>query len=60
MTRDLARPEATANVSCIFDFGSSGGSDVARNKVLMIAEAFLTARENLHTPIGRGTRCIVE
>jgi hypothetical protein len=43
VTRDLARPEATANVACVFDLGSSGGSDIARNKDSMIAEAFQAA-----------------
>lgn len=44
--RDLARPVADANVACIFDLGSSGGSDIARDKASMIAEAFQSARRD--------------
>jgi hypothetical protein len=40
VARDLARPEQKADVSCIFDLGSSGGSNIAKNKDAMIAEAF--------------------
>ena len=47
VTRDLARPEATTNIACVFDLGSSGGSDIARNKDSMIAEAFLAAHGKL-------------
>jgi hypothetical protein len=47
VTRDLARPEAVANIACVFDLGSSGGSDIARNKDSMIAEAFQSAYGNL-------------
>jgi len=47
VTRDLARPEATADVACIFDLGSSGCSDVDRNKGPMIAEAFYSSHKNL-------------
>jgi hypothetical protein len=47
VARDLARPEIAANVTCIFDLGSSNGSDIARNKDLMIAEAFHAAQGNL-------------
>jgi hypothetical protein len=38
--RDLSRPKATAGIDSIFNLGSSGGSDIARNKHSMIAEAF--------------------
>jgi len=44
VARDLARPEIAANVACIFDLGSSAGSDIARNKDSMIAEAFRAAQ----------------
>ncbi|MGD0734096.1 MAG: hypothetical protein ABR976_03075 [Terracidiphilus sp.] len=44
VARDLARPEAKTDVSCIFDLGSSGGSNVARDKDSMIAEAFESMR----------------
>lgn len=40
VARDLARPEKKADVSTIFDLGSSGGSNIAANKDAMIAEAF--------------------
>ena len=40
VARDLAVPEATAEVDSIFDLGSSGGSDISRKKDSMIAEAF--------------------
>ena len=42
VARDLDRPEQKADVSCIFDLGSSDGSDIATNKDAMIAEAFLS------------------
>jgi len=45
--RDLARPEATADASCVFDLGCSSGSDIAGNKDSMIAEAFQASRRNL-------------
>ena len=44
VTRDLACPVVAANVTCIFDLGDSGSSDVARNKDMMVAEAFAGAR----------------
>jgi hypothetical protein len=37
--RDLSHPKALADVACIFDLGGSGGSDVAKDKDSMIAEA---------------------
>jgi hypothetical protein len=40
VARDLARPGQKADVSSIFDLGSSGGSDISANKDAMIAEAF--------------------
>ena len=40
LARDLARPEVLADVSCVFDLGTSSGSDIARNKDSMIADAF--------------------
>jgi len=40
VARDLAKPEAKFDVSRIFDLGRSSGSDIARNKDSMIAEAF--------------------
>jgi hypothetical protein len=39
VARDLARPETGAAVDRIFDLGRSSGSDIARNKDAMIADA---------------------
>jgi hypothetical protein len=44
VARDLARPEAKANVSSIFDLGASGGSNIALHKDSMVAEAFAHTR----------------
>jgi len=44
VARDLARPKSGADVSTIFDLGSSGGSNIAKNKDSMIAEAFDAVR----------------
>jgi hypothetical protein len=44
VARDLARPKFGADVSTIFDLGSSGGSNIAKNKDSMIAEAFDAVR----------------
>lgn len=44
---DVNRSEASADVSCLFDLGSSGDSDVARQKDTMVAEAFDSRREEL-------------
>jgi hypothetical protein len=43
---DPACPVAIADITCVFDLGSSGGSNIARNKDSMIAEAFQFARWN--------------
>lgn len=40
--RDLAGPEISGSVDRVFDLGSSGGSDIARNKKKMIAEAVVS------------------
>jgi len=40
LERDLAPRAPKADVSVLFNLGSSGGSDIARNKDAMIAEAF--------------------
>ncbi len=37
--RDLGRPEAKPDIASIFNLGSSGGSNIARNKEAMIGEA---------------------
>jgi hypothetical protein len=47
LAQDLARPETNADVSCIFDLGSSGGSNIAKEKDSMIAEAFESMRSGI-------------
>jgi hypothetical protein len=44
VARDLARPEAKADVSSIYDLGTSGASNVAVDKDSMIADAFASIR----------------
>src|SRR5438309_12088078 len=44
VARDLARPETGTDVHRIFDLGNSGGSDIARDKDAMIAEAVDSSR----------------
>ncbi len=44
VARDLGGVRAAADPSAVFDLGSSGGSDVARNKQAMIAEAWDSSR----------------
>jgi hypothetical protein len=46
-TSELVRPEAPVDITRLFDLGSSGGSNIAREKDQMIAEAFQFARRNL-------------
>ena len=49
---DLAvAPRASIDVSCIFNLGSSGGSDISRHKDSLLAEAFRAARK-----LSRGRR----
>lgn len=43
VARDLVGPEAKVDVTCVFDLGRSGNSDVAKKKDSMIAEAFQSA-----------------
>jgi hypothetical protein len=43
VARDLAGPQAEVDVTCVFDLGKSGESDIASNKDAMIAEAFQSA-----------------
>jgi hypothetical protein len=38
--RDLSRPKTTTGIEAIFNLGSSGGSDIGKNKHSMIGEAF--------------------
>jgi len=44
VTRDLGGAQRKAEPALVFDLGSSGGSDIAKNKDAMIAEAFISAR----------------
>jgi hypothetical protein len=43
---ELVHSEAPVDITRIFDLGSSGGSNIARDKDSMIAEAFQYARRN--------------
>lgn len=52
--RDLGDPKTVANVECVFDLGSSGGSNIARDKHAMIGEAF--AAEALRSSSRRTSR----
>jgi hypothetical protein len=45
VTRDLGAASPKVSPSLVFDLGSSGGSDIARNKDAMIAEAFSASRK---------------
>jgi hypothetical protein len=47
VARDLARPEQKADVSSIFDLGSSGSSDIGAHKHPMVADAFAAARSKI-------------
>jgi hypothetical protein len=42
--RDLGGPEAAADPEAVFNLGSSGGSDVARDKDRMLGEATASRR----------------
>jgi hypothetical protein len=45
LARDLAPPAPKADVSSIFDLGTSHGSDIAHNKDAMIGEAIMASRK---------------
>ena len=45
VTRDLGSGAAKTNPRIAFDLGSSGGSNIAKNKDAMIAAAFGSARK---------------
>jgi hypothetical protein len=47
LANDLACPSTDADVSCVFDLGSSLNSDIARHKDAMLAEAFVALHEPL-------------
>ena len=44
VSRDLGRGKHKADPSLVFNLGTSGGSDVARDKDAMVGEAFSTER----------------
>ena len=46
VARDLAGPETKTDVTCIFDLGDSGGSDIKKDKDSMIGNAFQLAHRN--------------
>jgi hypothetical protein len=47
IARDLGTARGATNPAIVFDLGASGGSDVARNKHGMIAEAFAARTEKV-------------
>ena len=53
VARDLAQSEPHVDVSRIFDLGASGGSDIARNKAAMLAEAFGASRSKRRRGMSR-------
>jgi hypothetical protein len=50
VARDLGGPQVSGDVASVFDLGSSDHSDIARNKDVMMAEAFLTRDQDLRHP----------
>ena len=44
VSRDLGTSQPAANPAAVFDLGASRGSDVARDKDAMLAEAFAAER----------------
>jgi hypothetical protein len=40
VARDLSRAERKASIECVFDLGSSGDSDISKEKDAMLAAAF--------------------
>lgn len=46
VTRDLGSAQTKAAPGLVFDLGRSGGSDIAKDKDAMVAEAFASARTN--------------
>jgi hypothetical protein len=45
VARDLGSAQTKADPISVFDLGSSGGSDIAKGKDAMIAEAFVLANK---------------
>jgi len=50
VARDLAHPETKTDVSRVFDLGASNGTDIARSKDSMIAEAFAAGHRKPRRP----------
>jgi hypothetical protein len=46
LARDLEQPQQLVDPALVFDLGSSGGTDIARDKDVLIGEAM--AAENHH------------
>lgn len=44
VSRDLGATQTSVSPAAVFDLGSSRGSDIARNKDAMLAEAFASGR----------------
>lgn len=44
LARDLERPQPSADPSSVFDLGDSGGTDIARDKDLLVGQAAGTER----------------
>jgi len=45
VSRDIGEPQAKPSPDALFDLGSSGGSDIAKDKDTLIAEAFRAQRK---------------
>ncbi|HSU61447.1 MAG TPA: hypothetical protein VLI55_19215 [Bryobacteraceae bacterium] len=45
LDRDLGTVQSRVNPAIVFDLGASGGSEIARNKRAMVAEAFASGRK---------------
>lgn len=46
LARDLAVRPSKVDVTCVFDLGTSGGSDIANHKDSIIANAFQSGRSS--------------
>jgi hypothetical protein len=46
VARDLGGSQTKANPACVFDLGRSKGSDIAKNKDTMLAQAFSSATKH--------------
>ena len=50
VARDLGSAQAGTNPAAVFDLGTSGGSDIAKDKNAMIAEAVASAHKKSRRP----------